>query len=46
MKKFVVYESLYKNRKTDNIQQICNQSQNEDIPDPEKANCILGLLQL
>ena len=36
MKKFVVYESLYKNRKTDNIQQICNQSENDDIPEEPK----------
>ena len=39
------YTILYKSRgfKPNQIQQIGNQSENDDIP--EKANCNLGLLQ-
>ena len=36
MKKFVVYESLYENRKFK--QQICNQSENDDIPEDPLSN--------
>jgi len=43
--KINIYAILYKSSgfKKDQIQQICNQSENDDIP--EKANCKLGLLQ-
>ena len=43
--KINIYTILYKSSrfKKDKIQQISNQSENDDIP--EKANCNLGLLQ-
>ena len=40
--KINIYTILYKSSK-DQIQQICNQSENDDIP--EKVNCNLSLLQ-
>ena len=43
--KINIYTILYKSSGflKDQIQQICNQSENDDSP--EKANCNLGLLQ-